>query len=250
MTRFRLLVEYHGAPYSGWQFQPDRPSVQGVLQGALASVGEPDVVVYGAGRTDAGVHALAQVAHVDVAKAWTGFDLANAVNSGLKGERVAVLAAEPVPAEWHARFSATARAYVYRIVSRRASLTLEHGLAWNVKVPLSLDAMNEAAGRLTGLHDFTTFRSTECQSASPVKTLDVLRVRETDGAIVVEAEARSFLHNQVRSLVGALEWVGRGKWTPDDVSGALEARDRRACAPVAPAHGLYLARVDYPTPGP
>ena len=247
MTRFRLLIEYHGASYSGWQFQPDRPSVQGALQAALASIGEPGRTVYGAGRTDAGVHALAQVAHVDVVKDWSGFDLANAMNAGLKGERVAVLKAEPVPAQWHARFSAMARAYVYRIVSRRAPLTLEKGLAWNVKVPLDLDAMNAAAARLVGLHDFTTFRSTECQSASPVKTLDTLRAREAGGVITVEAEARSFLHNQVRSMVGALEWVGRAKWTPDDVSRALEARDRTACAPVAPAHGLYLSRVDYPT---
>ena len=246
MPRFRLLIEYHGAPYSGWQFQPDRPSVQGALQGALASVGEPGCTVYGAGRTDAGVHASAQVAHVDVAKAWTGFDLANAINAGLRGESVAVLAAEPVPDEWHARFSAAARAYRYRIVARRAPLALERGLAWNVKVPLDIAAMNDAAARLVGLHDFTTFRSTECQSASPVKTLDRLAVGEEEGTIVVEAEARSFLHNQVRSMVGALEWVGRAKWTPDDVSRALKARDRAACAPVAPAHGLYLTRVDYP----
>ena len=247
MTRFRLLIEYHGGAYSGWQMQPDRPSVQGALQRALASIGEPDASVYGAGRTDAGVHALAQVGHVDVTKDWSGFALANAINHGLKGEGVAVLGAEPVSNEWHARFSAVGRAYVYRIVSRRAHLTLECGLAWNVKVPLDLAAMNAAAERLVGLHDFTTFRSTECQSASAVKTLDILRAREVDGAIVVEAEARSFLHNQVRSLVGALEWVGRGKWTPDDVTAALEAKDRSACAPVAPAHGLYLARVDYPT---
>ena len=164
----------------------------------------------------------------------------------MKGESVAVIGCTAVALEWHARFSATARHYEYRIIARRAPLTLARGLAWNVKVPLDVSAMNAAADRLVGLHDFSTFRSTECQSASPVKTLDRLVAGEREGTIVIEAEARSFLHNQVRSLVGALEWVGRGKWTANDVSRALDARDRRACAPVAPAHGLYLVRVDYP----
>ena len=245
MPRFRFLIEYHGAPYSGWQRQPDRPSVQGALEAALARVGEPDALVYGAGRTDAGVHATGQVAHVDTEKEWSAFDLANAVNSGLARERVAVIGCEAVLPDWHARFSATARHYRYRIVCRRAPLALERGLAWNVKVPLDVHAMNRAAERLLGEHDFTTFRSTECQAASPVKTLDVLEAQQEEGAIVVRAEARSFLHNQVRSMVGALEWAGRGKWTPHDVARALRARDRTACAPVAPAHGLYLARVVY-----
>ena len=246
MPRFRLVIEYHGAAYSGWQWQPDRPSVQGVLATALERVGEPGCTVYGAGRTDAGVHAIAQIGHVDVRKPWTAFDLANAVNSGLRGERVAVIGCEAADDGFHARFSASGRAYLYRIVSRRAPLALERGLAWNVKVPLDIEAMNAGAARLVGLHDFTTFRSSECQSASPVKTLDTLTVGERDGVIEVRAEARSFLHNQVRSMVGALEWVGRGRWSPDDVSAALAARDRRRCAPVAPAHGLYLTRVDYP----
>ena len=245
MSRYRLLIEYDGAPYSGWQRQEDRPSVQGALEAALARLGE-DAAVQGAGRTDAGVHATGQVAHVDCARDWEPFRLWSAVNAHLKGERVAVLECRRVGEDWHARHSATARHYTYRIVARRPPLALERGRAWNVKVPLDIAAMNAAAARLLGTHDFSTFRSTECQAASPVRTLDRLGAVEAGGAIEWHVSARSFLHNQVRSLVGSLEWVGRGKWSADDLAAALEARDRAACGPVAPAHGLYLARVDYP----
>ena len=244
MSRFRLLLEYDGAPYSGWQRQNDRPSVQGAIENALRALGE-ETVVQGAGRTDAGVHATGQVAHVDCARDWEPFKLWSAVNAHLKGERIAVLACERVPNEWHARFCATARHYRYRIVARRPPLTLERGRAWNSKVPLDVNAMNEAARRLVGTHDFSTFRSTECQARSPVRTLDRLAAVQSGELIEWHVSARSFLHNQVRSLVGSLEWVGRGRWGADDLEAALLARDRARCGPVAPAHGLYLSRVDY-----
>lgn len=248
ITRYRLLIEYDGAPYSGWQRQDDRPSVQGALEAALRAVGEDVVVrggVQGAGRTDAGVHATGQVAHVDCVRAWEPFKLWSAVNAHLKGERVAVLECRRVADDWHARFSAVARHYTYRIVARRPPLALERGRAWNVKVPLDVAAMNAAAARLLGTHDFSTFRSTECQAKSPVRTLDRLEARSHGQTIEWHVSARSFLHHQVRSLVGSLEWVGRGKWSADDLLAALHARDRAACGPVAPAHGLYLTAVDY-----
>lgn len=251
MGRYRLVVEYDGSPFRGWQRQDDVPSVQGAIEQALAALGEPEALVQGSGRTDAGVHALGQVAHVDLAKPWTGFRLAEALNAHLRqgGHPIAILDAEDAPEDFHARFSAVYRRYVYRLVSRRAPLTVERGRAWNVKVSLDLDAMNVAAAVLTGEHDFTTFRSTECQAKSPVRTLDVLRAEIERGnygdAIVIRAEARSFLHNQVRSLAGTLKLVGEGKWNADDVKRILHARDRTACAPVAPAHGLYLHSVDY-----
>ena len=244
MPRYRLTIEYDGAPYSGWQRQDDRPSIQGAIENAFAALGET-VAVQGAGRTDAGVHALHQVAHADTARDWNAFELWSALNAHLKGETVAILACEPVADEWHARFSATARHYVYRIVARRPPLALERGRAWNVKVPLDVDAMNEAARVLVGHHDFTTFRSTECQAKSPVRTLDRLEAVCERDTIVWYVSARAFLHNQVRSMVGSLEWVGRGKWNADDLRAALEAKDRAACGPVAPAHGLYLSGVDY-----
>ena len=248
MPRYRLLIEYDGAPYSGWQRQDDRASVQGAVEAAFRALGE-ETIVQGAGRTDAGVHATGQVAHTDTTRDWKPFELWSALNHHLREETVAIIGLERVDPEFHARFSATHRAYEYRMICRRPPLALERGRAWNVKVPLDVDRMNEAARRLVGEHDFTTFRSTECQAKSPVKTLDVLRAtEETDRGgqcITWRVEARSFLHNQVRSLVGSLEWVGRAKWTAHDLEGALRARDRAACGPVAPAHGLYLCRVDY-----
>ncbi|MDA8870884.1 tRNA pseudouridine(38-40) synthase TruA [Rhizobiaceae bacterium] len=251
MSRYRLDIEYDGTPFSGWQRQRDRPSVQGAIEQALEKLGEPEPQVQGAGRTDAGVHALGQVAHVDCVRPWAPFRLMEALNAHLRqGEHpVAINDCGNVDDDFHARFSATARAYLYRIAPRRAPLALDERRAWQVKVPLDVAAMNEAAQRLLGTHDFTTFRSTECQAKSPVKTLDVLRVHtfERHGAttIEIEAGARSFLHNQVRSISGSLVQVGTGKWTADDLSAALEARDRSACAALAPPHGLYLVSVAY-----
>ncbi|MEL7272154.1 MAG: tRNA pseudouridine(38-40) synthase TruA [Pseudomonadota bacterium] len=251
MSRYRFTVEYDGAPYKGWQRQPDAPSVQGAIEHALTLIGEVDPVVQGAGRTDAGVHALAQVAHADLIRPWKPFRLMEALNAHLRqgGEPVAILDCEEVGDDFHARFSATGRAYIYRIMARRAPLTVEKGRAWNVKVPLDVAAMDKAAKLLLGEHDFTTFRSTECQAKSPVKTLDTLDVtmRTTHGVDVIEISttARSYLHNQVRSLAGCLRMVGDGRWNEGDLLAALEARDRTACAPVAPAHGLYLVGVQY-----
>ena len=251
MTRYSFLIEYNGSPYKGWQRQDDMPSVQGALETALNKLGENDVLVQGAGRTDAGVHALGQVAHADLERPWKPFRLMEALNAHLRqsGEPIAILDCDTCSDEFHARFSATGRRYVYRIIARRAPLTVESGRAWNVKVPLDVEAMNEAAKLLLGEHDFTTFRSTECQAKSPVKTLDTLDVsiRKTHGVEVIEINttARSYLHNQVRSLAGCLKAVGEGRWSGQDLQNALDARDRTACAPVAPAHGLYLVSVRY-----
>ena len=250
-ARYRFTIEYDGAPYKGWQRQDDMPSVQGALETALSKLGEERVLVQGAGRTDAGVHALGQVAHADLQRSWKPFRLMEAMNAHLRqgGEPVAILDCTKVADSFHARFSAIQRRYVYRIICRRAPLTVERGLAWNVKNDLDSVAMDRAAKLLLGEHDFTTFRSTECQAKSPVKTLDTLDVTTTDlhGVEVIEISttARSYLHNQVRSLAGCLKAVGSGQWTEDDLVQALEARDRAACAPVAPAHGLYLVSVGY-----
>lgn len=252
MSRYRFQIEYDGAPYCGWQRQNDAPSVQQAIEIALQKIGEPEPIVQGAGRTDAGVHATGQIAHVDLARPWKSFRLMEAVNAHLHqaGEKIALTDCAQVGDDFHARFSATARHYIYRIADRRAPLAIAAGKAWQVKVPLDLEAMNDAAQVLIGTHDFTTFRSTECQAKSPVKTLDVLETRrvETLGGPMIEiyACARSFLHNQVRSLVGGLRAVGEGRWSEYDLKQALEARSRAACAPVAPAHGLYLVQVDYP----
>ncbi|MGI9365496.1 MAG: tRNA pseudouridine(38-40) synthase TruA [Rhizobiaceae bacterium] len=251
MSRYRFLIEYDGAPFKGWQRQDDMPSVQGALEMALEKLGEPNVLVQGAGRTDAGVHALGQQAHADLQRPWTPFRLMEAMNAHLRqaGDPVAILECDKCVEGFHARFSASNRAYLYRIVNRRAPLTVEKGRAWNVKVELDVAAMNSAAKLLLGEHDFTTFRSTECQAKSPVKTLDTLDVRGQlkHGVHLIEVTttARSYLHNQVRSLVGCLKAVGEGRWSHDDLIVALEARDRTACAPVAPAHGLYLVSVSY-----
>ena len=251
MTRYSFLIEYDGGPYKGWQRQDDMPSVQGALEAALEKLGEPKRLVQGAGRTDAGVHALGQVAHVNLDRPWKPFRLMEAMNAHLRqsGETVAILDCDTCSDEFHARFSATGRRYVYRIISRRAPLTVERHRAWNVKIPLDVEAMGVAAKILLGGHDFTTFRSTECQAKSPVKTLNTLdiAVRDLHGVEIIEitTTARSYLHNQVRSFAGCLKAVGEGRWSADDLATALEARDRTACAPVAPAHGLYLVSVRY-----
>lgn len=245
MPRYRLTLEYHGGPFVGWQRQENGPSVQGALEAALARLGEAATVT-GAGRTDAGVHATGQVAHADLVREWEPFRLSEALNHHLRPAPVAVLAAARVPDAFHARFSAVRRHYLYRIVARRAPLALEAGLAWRVGYPLDVEAMRQGAAALVGRHDFTTFRSVQCQSASPVKTLDEIAVEQEADEIRFRLHARSFLHNQVRSIVGTLERVGAGRWPAGRVAEALEARDRAACGPVAPPDGLYLTGVDYP----
>jgi tRNA pseudouridine38-40 synthase len=245
MPRYKLTIEYDGAPFAGWQIQAGQHTVQGVLMAAIAALSGETPPVQGAGRTDAGVHARGQVAHVDLAKDWDSDTVRDALNAHLRPDPVAILAAEKVPDDFNARGSALKRHYLYRILNRRADLALEAGRAWRVPRPLDAAAMHAAAQALTGKHDFTTFRSTECQAKSPVKTLDRLDVERDGDAVTVHASARSFLHNQVRSMVGSLVLVGEGKWNPEDLSRALAARDRAACGPVAPPDGLYLMRVDY-----
>lgn len=250
MPRYALKVEYHGAPFAGWQRQADQPSVQGAIEAALAKLEKRDHTIAAAGRTDAGVHALAQVAQCDMEKDWNAFRLSEALNHHLKPAPVAITAAAQVDEDWHARFSATERRYLFRILMRRAPATHQAGLVWRVNNPLDVDAMQAGADLLIGHHDFTTFRSSICQSASPVKTLDELRVEPVETPwgpeVHFHVRARSFLHNQVRSFVGTLERVGAGAWTPDQVREALEACDRAACGPVCPPQGLYLAGVGYP----
>jgi len=245
MPRYKLIVEYDGTPFAGWQWQEGAPTVQRVLTDAVAALCDHAVKVAGAGRTDAGVHALGQIAHVDLAKDWRADKLRDAVNAHLRPHPVAVLAAEKAPDDFDARFSARKRHYRYRIVNRRADLALERTRAWRVPRRLDVNVMNEAAQKLIGKHDFTTFRSTECQAKSPVKTLDQLDVSRDGDEVRIEASARSFLHNQVRSMVGSLVLVGDGKWSVADLAAALAARDRAACGPVAPPEGLYLVTVDY-----
>jgi tRNA pseudouridine38-40 synthase len=245
MPRYKLTIEYDGTPFVGWQAQDNGASVQGVLTDAIAALAGEHVVVAGAGRTDTGVHALGQIAHVDLAKEWDVNNVRDAINFRLRPQPVAVLVAEQVAADFDARFSAVKRHYLYRIVNRRADLTLDQNRAWRVPRPLDSDAMHKAAQDLIGKHDFTTFRSTECQAKSPVKTLDVLDVSRDGDEVRVTATARSFLQHQVRSMVGSLVHVGEGKWSAGDLAVALAARDRAACGQVAPPHGLYLVRVDY-----
>jgi tRNA pseudouridine38-40 synthase len=245
MPRYKLTIEYDGTPFAGWQWQDDAPSVQRALTDAIAAFCGHPVKVAGAGRTDAGVHATGQVAHVDLEKEWRVDKVRDAVNAHLRPHPVAVLSAEKVADGFDARFSAKKRHYLYRIVNRRADLALERTRAWRVPRRLDVDAMHAAAQRLVGKHDFTTFRSTECQAKSPVKTLDQLDVVRDGDEVRIETSARSFLHNQVRSMVGSLVLVGDSKWRAGDLSAALAARNRAACAPVAPPEGLYLVRVDY-----
>lgn len=250
MPRFALKVEYHGGPFSGWQRQRDQPSVQGAVEAALARLEPGPHTIAAAGRTDAGVHALGQVAQCDLAKDWTPFRLREALNYHLKPAPVAIVDCALVVGDWHARFSALERRYRFRLLMRRPPATHDAGLVWQVPHPLDAEAMREGAAHLLGHHDFTTFRSSICQAASPVKTLDVLEISEVAGPggpeLRFDLRARSFLHNQVRSIVGTLERVGRGTWAPDDVRAALEARARAACGPVCPPQGLYLAGVRYP----
>ncbi|MBB93625.1 MAG: tRNA pseudouridine(38-40) synthase TruA [Rhodobacteraceae bacterium] len=250
MPRYALKVEYHGAPFAGWQRQKDQPSVQAAIETALARLEPRDHTIAAAGRTDAGVHGLAQVAHCDMQRDWDPFRLSEALNHHLKPAPVAIVDCAPVADDWHARFSAIERRYLFRLLMRRAPATHDAGLVWQVKHPLDARAMHAAAQRLVGRHDFTTFRSSICQADSPLKTLDRLDVTLTDGfsgpEIRFDVRARSFLHNQVRSFVGTLERVGAGAWSADDVTAALEARDRAACGPVCPPQGLYLAGVGYP----
>lgn len=245
MPRYRVALEYDGAPFCGWQRQADRLSVQQALEEAIAGFSGETVTTQAAGRTDAGVHALGQVAHFDLTRAWDPFRIREALNHHLKPHPVAVLAAEAVGEEFEARFSALARHYEYRILNRRARPALEAGRVWHVAVPLDADAMHAAAQLLLGRHDFTTFRAAECQANSPLRTLDVLSVSRQAEITVVTAKARSFLHSQVRSMVGSLKLVGEGKWQPRELRAALDACDRARCAPLAPPDGLYLTRVDY-----
>ena len=246
MPRYRLTLEYDGTPFVGWQVQASGASVQGRLTEAIHKFCGEAVSLRGAGRTDAGVHALGQVAHFDLVREWPVETVRAAVNFHLKPDPISILYCAIVPAEFDARFSAVARHYRYRVLARPAPPVLDRDRVWWVPQPLSPDAMRAAAAALVGRHDFTTFRAAGCQAKSPVKTLDRLDVSAAGDEIVIEASARSFLHNQVRSMVGSLKVVGEGKWREDDLTAALAAKDRAACGPVAPARGLYLVRVDYP----
>jgi tRNA pseudouridine38-40 synthase len=245
VTRFRLTVEYDGRPFMGWQRQAHGPSVQQAIEEAVRAITHEEAVLHAAGRTDAGVHALAMTAHVDLARPISAFRLADGLNAKLRPLPVAILRAEPVADDFHARFSCIGRRYLYRIVNRRAPLALEAGRAWRVPVVLHADEMNRAAQLLVGRHDFTTFRSAQCQADSPVKTLDRLTVRRYGEVIEVEAAARSFLHHQVRSMVGCLQLVGRGKWSAGDIKAALAAADRAALGFNAPPDGLYFVEALY-----
>jgi tRNA pseudouridine38-40 synthase len=246
VTRWRLTIEYDGGPFMGWQRQDHGPSVQQALEQALHGMTGEQAQFSAAGRTDAGVHALAMAAHVDVMKSLTPHRLREGLNALVRPQPVSVLDVEEVADDWHARFSCIGRRYLYRILNRRAPPALDAGKVWHVAVPLELDAMQDGAVPLVGRHDFTTFRSAQCQSESPVKTLDRLEVSRVGEEIHITAAARSFLHHQVRSMAGCLAMVGRGQWTPDDMLKALEARDRSALGLNAPPHGLYFVEAVYP----
>lgn len=245
MPRYRLIIEYDGGPFVGWQRQENGPSVQGALEDAVMALTGGEAGVLGAGRTDAGVHALAMVAHVDIEKAFDTDVVRDALNHHLRPAPIAVLSAEQASDEFHARFSCVERAYEYRIVNRRSPLTLERGRAWQIAAPLDADAMHDAAQCLVGRHDFTTFRSVQCQAETPVKTLNEITVSRIGESVLLQCAARSFLHHQVRSIVGSLVEVGRGKWRERDFKAALDAKAREACGPVAPPDGLYFVRADY-----
>ena len=251
MPRYALKIEYHGGSFNGWQRQTGLPTVQGAIEDALSKLDQKCEGIQGAGRTDTGVHAMAQVAHVDMSEPWDSFRLAEALNYHLKPLPVSVLAVGAVSDDFHARFSALSRHYFFRLFLRRAPAALDAGLVWQVKHDLDLTAMQDAAAHLVGHHDFTTFRSSMCQANSPVKSLDKIDISEVlsndSSELQFRLQARSFLHNQVRSIVGTLERVGAGAWKPEDVKTALDACDRAACGPVCPPHGLYLEQVDYPS---
>ena len=245
MPRYKLTLEYDGAPFVGWQRQANGLSVQEALESALFAMTGEQATAHGAGRTDAGVHALGQVAHVDLKRDWAPFRLSEGLNALLHPHPVAVLGVEGVREDFDARRSASARHYLYRIVNRRPPLTLERGQAWRVKPRLDPEAMHAAARVLIGRHDFSTFRDSQCQAKSPIRTLDRLDVRRDGDELLFEASARSFLHRQVRSMVGSLVEVGTGRWSAEAFQAGFKAADRSRCGPVAPAHGLYLIRVDY-----
>jgi tRNA pseudouridine38-40 synthase len=246
MPRYLLTIEYDGGPFVGWQRQDNGLSVQEVMERAADALEDGRHEVYGAGRTDSGVHALAMTAHVDFAKDWPADVVRDALNHHLRPHPVSVLSAQIVKDDTHARFSAVKRGYVYRIIDRRAPLALDAGKAWQVRVPLDVDAMNIAAQSLVGTHDFTTFRDAQCQADSPVKSIGQISVERRGELIELKVEAISFLHRQIRSITGSLVEVGRGRWSVEDFRDALEAADRTRCGPVAPPDGLYLAFVDYP----
>ena len=246
MTRFALTLEFDGGPFMGLQRQEHGPTVQEEIERAVREITGETVTMHSAGRTDSGVHALAMVSHVDIEKKLTPFRLMEALNAKLRPQPIAVIACEPKPDDWHARFSCIGRKYLYRILNRRAPPALDRGRVWHIAVPLDVEAMAEGAAMLVGRHDFTTFRSVHCQSDSPVKTLDHLDVRRVGEEIHVEAAARSFLHHQVRSMVGCLALVGRGQWQPSDIRRALEARDRAELGLNAPSEGLYFVEAVYP----
>ncbi len=245
MPRYKLTVEYDGRPYKGWQRQDHAKTVQGEVERAVKALSGETVTLQVAGRTDTGVHALGQVAHVDLNQDYPAYTVRDAINAHLLPEPVAIVDCEQVDADFHARFSATGRRYLYRICNRKPPLAVNHGLMWRVPYPLDAEAMQAAADRLVGHHDFTTFRHAQCQAQSPEKTLDELSVERLGDEIRVTAASRSFLHRQVRSMVGTLTEVGRGAWTPDDVTRVLAARDRAQCGVVAPPDGLYLVGVSY-----
>ena len=245
MPRYKIIIEYDGTGFVGWQRQTNGLAIQAVLEGAIFAASGEQVVVHGAGRTDAGVHASGQVGHFDLTRHWRLDRLRDAINAHMRAHRIAVLDAQSVSDEFEARFSAIRRSYIYRLVNRRAPGTFDRGYAWYIRRRLDAEAMQEAAQRLLGRHDFSTFRASECQANSPVRTLEHFSVVQTGDRIDIHAKARSFLHHQVRSMVGSLEHVGSGKWSADDLEEALHARDRARCGVVAPACGLYLVGVDY-----
>jgi tRNA pseudouridine38-40 synthase len=245
MPRYRLTLEYDGSAYNGFQAQTDQPTVQGSVEAAITAFCGETVRLAAAGRTDTGVHATGQVISLDLEKAWPAQTVMNALNAHLVGEAISVLDCEGVEDDWHARFSATGRRYLYRILNRPGPPALDAGRVWHMRKSMDADAMHAAAQALIGLHDFTTFRDVNCQSKSPEKTLDVATVRRVGDEVHLVFEARSFLHRQVRSMTGTLAEVGLGRWTIDDVATALAARDRAACGPVAPSTGLYLTGVRY-----
>jgi len=247
MPRYRLLVEYDGRPYRGFQAQERLPSIQGAIEKAVLGFSGQKIRLIGEGRTDTGVHATGQVIHMDLEQDWRPAVVRDALNAYLMPQPISILEAEKVADDFHARFSATGRRYLYRILNRRSPPAIDQGRVWHVRRPIDVEAMNEAAQVLVGHHDFTTFRDMQCQSRSPLKTLDVARVWREGQEVHLVFEARSFLHRQVRSITGSLAEVGVGRWTGDDLAEALAARDRRRCGPVAPAHGLYLSGVTYGT---
>ena len=246
MPRYRLTIEYDGSPYNGFQAQAGQPTVQGAIETAIKGFCGQDVRIAAAGRTDSGVHATGQVVHVDLDRDWPAATVMNALNAHMVKEAVSVLDSVSVADDWHARFSCLGRSYLYRIANRRAPLTLDRGRAWQVAQPLDEAAMHRAAQALVGRHDFTTFRSVQCQAADPVKTLDRLSVERVGEEVHIRAEARSFLHHQVRSMVGCLALVGMGRWPEDRMAQALAARDRQALGLNAPSEGLYFVRALYP----